>query len=121
MARDLPPSQRRRNCSQRPSKGRRQNRNKPGRSTSFRRTPPGSYQDYTGDTQQITERQAADEFKLQTGVEPLKLHWASIRGLPGAETGTLVAAVAQDAASRVPRWISLFGSRLPVVRKSKKP
>jgi hypothetical protein len=82
---------------------------------------PRSYQDYMGDTQQITERQAADEFKLQTGVEPLKLHWASIRGLPGAETGTLVAAVAQDAASRVPRWISLFGSRLPVVRKSKKP
>lgn len=80
---------------------------------------PRSYKDYLGGWQQITEQQAKEEFKLQTGIQPLKLYWAKAQ--EQRSTGTLVLAVNQDLANQVPRWISLFGIRKPIIHKVSKP
>ena len=80
---------------------------------------PRSYKDYTGDTQQISEQQISTEFKLQTSIQPMKLHWANTQ--EKVDTGTLIIAVTHDIADKVPNWISLFGARWPIIRKNTRP
>lgn len=77
---------------------------------------PNAPQEYTGfDGSQvpITEQMALDEFKLQTGLSPLKFYRSSKNPL----SGTLIMAVPETQAQIVPKWINLFGKNVQVKHK----
>jgi len=78
-----------------------------------------SYVDYTGEVQTIPDQQMEDEIVTQIGLKVEKAHWA--KSAANAESGTVVLAVQENSADRVPAWISLFGTRRPIIRKSDKP
>jgi hypothetical protein len=78
-----------------------------------------SYVDYTGEVQTIPDQQMEDEIVTQIDLKVEKAHWA--KSAANAESGTVVLAVQENSADRVPAWISLFGTRHPIIRKSDKP
>ena len=78
-----------------------------------------SYVDYTGKVQTIHDQQMEDEIVTQIGFKVEKAHWA--KSAAGTEAGTVILAVQESSAGRVPAWISLFGTRRPIIRKSDKP
>lgn len=67
-----------------------------------------------------TEQAAKEEFKLQTGTMPLKLHWSrksQEHTLNTDNTATMVLAVPETSAPRIPPWIHFFGKNLRIKRK----
>ena len=78
-----------------------------------------SFVDYTGEVQVISDQQMEDEIATQFGFKVEKAHWA--RSAINAASGTVVLAVQENTADRVPAWISLFGTRRPIIRKSDNP
>lgn len=83
---------------------------------------PCSYVDYTGQRQAISNTLLKEEVERQTGVKAEKVQWTKPATDPTQTvTGTAVLAVLESTADRVPAWISLFGTRRPIVRKSVKP
>ena len=72
-----------------------------------------SYVDYTGEIRTISEQQIEDEIGTQIGFKVEKVHWA--KSAIGTEAGTVVLAVQENSIGRVPAWISLFGTRRPIV------
>lgn len=82
---------------------------------------PGATKQYTGyegSAVTVSEKAAKEEFELQTGTSPLKLHWSRKRHVSNTDnSATIILAVPEGAASRIPRWIHFFGKNLRVVRK----
>lgn len=69
---------------------------------------PQQYTSYDGTQEPITEQMALDEFKLQTGLSPLKLYHSTKNPL----SSTLIMAIPEDQARAVPKWINLFGKNV---------
>lgn len=66
----------------------------------------------------VSEKAAKEEFGLQTGTSPLKLHWSRKSHVSNTDnSATIILAMPEGAASRIPRWIHFFGKNLCVVRK----
>ncbi|ODM23017.1 hypothetical protein SI65_00606 [Aspergillus cristatus] len=82
------------------------------------------YIGYDGSMVTVSEQAAKEEFKLQTGTMPLKLHWSrkSQEHSPNTDnTATMVLAVPETSASRIPPWIHFFGKNLRIRRKAITP
>lgn len=80
------------------------------------------YMGYDGSVVAVSEQAAKEEFKLQTGTSPLKLHWSRKSHISNTDnTATIVLAVPETAASRIPHWIHFFGKNLRIVRKNINP
>lgn len=69
---------------------------------------PLDYTSYDGAQVPINEQMALEEFKLQTGLSPLKLY----RSNKNPQSSTLIMAVPEDQAQTVPKWINLFGKNV---------
>src|SRR5699024_8381367 len=75
---------------------------------------------YDGSVVTISEQAAKEEFKLQTGTMPLKLHWSrksQEHSLNTDNTATMVLAVPETSAPRIPPWVHFFGKNLRIRRK----
>jgi len=78
------------------------------------------YIGYDGSMVTVSEQAAKEEFKLQTGTMPLKLHWSRKsqgHSLNTDNTATMVLAVPETSAPRIPPWIHFFGKNLRIRRK----
>lgn len=69
---------------------------------------PQGYTSYDGAQMPISEQMALEEFKLQTGLSPLKFY----RSNKNPQSSTLITAVPEDQAQAVPKWIHLFGKNV---------
>ena len=82
---------------------------------------PGAIKQYTGydgSIVNVSEQAAREEFKLQTGFSPLKLHWSRKSQEHNMNnTSTIILAVPEAAASEIPPWIHFFGKNLRIRRK----
>ncbi|ODM20668.1 hypothetical protein SI65_03721 [Aspergillus cristatus] len=73
------------------------------------------YMGYDGSAVTVSEQAAKEEFKLQTGTSPLKLHWSRKSHLSNTDnTATIILAVPEAAAPRIPHWIHFFGKNLRI-------
>ena len=80
------------------------------------------YIGYDGSMVTVSEQAAKEEFKLQTGVTPLKLHWSRKDHIHNTEnTATMILATPESAISDVPHWIHFFGRNLRIRRKNINP
>ena len=78
------------------------------------------YIGYDGSIVTVSEQAAKEEFKLQTGIQPLKLHWSRKRHEHDHNTNntaTIIMAVPETSAYRIPPWIHFFGKNLRIIRK----
>ncbi|BCR89218.1 uncharacterized protein ACHE_50416A [Aspergillus chevalieri] len=78
---------------------------------------PQQYNSYDGNQVPITEQMALEEFKLQTGLSPLKFYRSNKNPL----SGTLVMAVPETQVQTVPKWVQLFGKNTPIKHKPPGP
>src|SRR5437762_1002272 len=84
---------------------------------------PRTYQEYDGRHQEISGPAAAEEFKTQTGLQPIRAQWAPPRqgalGDGDRESGTGLLLVALTLADylKAPNRVSFFGDKLPLRRK----
>ena len=74
---------------------------------------PQQYTSYDGTQVPITEQMALDEFKLQTGLSPLKFYFSNKNPL----SSTLIMTVPEDQARAVPKWTNLFGKNVQAKQK----
>ncbi|ODM15965.1 hypothetical protein SI65_08399 [Aspergillus cristatus] len=74
---------------------------------------PQEYTSYDRTQVPITEHMALEEFKLQTGLSPLKFY----RSTKNPLSGTLIMAVPDTQAQIVPKWVHLFGKNVQIKRK----
>ena len=74
---------------------------------------PQHYTGYDGTQVPISEQMALEEFKLQTGLFPLKFY----RSNKNPQSSTLITAVPEDQAQAVPRWIHLFSRNVQIKHK----
>lgn len=74
---------------------------------------PQEYTGYDGTQIPITEPMALEEFKLQTGLSPLKFY----RSNKNPTSGTLIMAVPENQAHIVPKWVHLYGKNVQIKRK----
>ncbi|OJJ89325.1 uncharacterized protein ASPGLDRAFT_226213 [Aspergillus glaucus CBS 516.65] len=74
---------------------------------------PQEYTSYNRTQMPITEHMTLEEFKLQTGLSPLKFYRSSKSPL----SGTLIMAVPETQAQIVPRWVHLFGKNVQIKQK----
>ncbi|ODM15018.1 hypothetical protein SI65_09513 [Aspergillus cristatus] len=74
---------------------------------------PQEYTSYDRTQVPITEHMALEEFKLQTGLSPLKFYQSSKNPL----SGTLIMAVPENQAQIVPKWVHLYGKNVQIKRK----
>ncbi|ODM19397.1 hypothetical protein SI65_04381 [Aspergillus cristatus] len=80
------------------------------------------YMGYDGSVVTVSEQAAREEFKLQTGTMPLKLHWSRKNHEHNTgNTATMILAVPDTAASKIPPWIHFFGKNLRIKRKNINP
>lgn len=82
---------------------------------------PRDYTAYDGSKVVVTEKSAADEFKIQVPeVHPLKFRW-SAKSPASEPCGTLVVALKEHEANHMPLRLQLFGERVIVKRKFANP
>jgi len=74
---------------------------------------PLDYTGYDGAQVPINDQMALDEFKLQTGLLPLKFY----RSNKTPHSSTLVMATHEAQAHTVPQWVHLFGKNIQIKRK----
>ena len=80
------------------------------------------YIGYDGSMVTISEQAAKEEFKLQTGITPLKLHWSRKNHIHNTENITkTIIATPESAIPNVPHWIHFFGKNLRIRRKNITP
>jgi len=80
------------------------------------------YISYDGSMNTISEQAAKEEFKLQTGVTPLKLHWSRKNHIHNTENITkTIIATPESAIPNVPHWIHFFGRNLRIRWKNINP
>jgi len=86
---------------------------------------PGAIKQYTGydgSVVTVSEQAAREEFKLQTGTMPLKLHWSRKNHEHNTNnTATMILAVSESTAPKIPPWIHFFGKNLRIKRKNINP
>ena len=78
---------------------------------------PQQYTSYDGTQVPVTEQMALDEFKLQTGLSPLRFYRSNKNPL----SGTLVMAVPETQVQTVPKRVYLFGENIPIKHKPLRP
>jgi hypothetical protein len=71
------------------------------------------YTGYDGAQVPVSDHTALDEFKLQTGLSPLKFY----RSSKNPHSSTLIMAIPEDQACTVPQWTHLFGRNIQIKRK----
>lgn len=70
----------------------------------------------------MSEQAAKEEFKLQTGISPLKLHWSRKSHEHNTDdTATMILDVPESASPRNPTLIHFFGKNLRIKRKAINP
>src|SRR5699024_8218103 len=74
---------------------------------------PLEYTGYDGAQVPISDHTALDEFKLQTGLSPLKFY----RSIKNPYSTTFIMATPEDQACTVPKWTHLFGRNVQIKRK----
>ncbi|ODM18792.1 hypothetical protein SI65_05409 [Aspergillus cristatus] len=74
---------------------------------------PQQYTSYDGAQVPVTKQMALDEFKLQTGLSPLRFYCSNKNPL----SGTLVMAVPETQVQTVPKRVYLFGKNIPIKHK----
>lgn len=80
---------------------------------------PQYFRAFDGTEIAITDEMALDEFKLQTGLPPVRLHRTN--KATGHETGTIIVTVHEECAPNMPRRVYLFGQTLRIFHKTLRP
>lgn len=78
---------------------------------------PTEYTGYDGSPVTISEHMALAEFKIQTNIQPLKLH----RSKRDPQSSTLIMATLEDETDKVPSWVHLFGKNIRIKQKTFHP